>query len=40
MNEGKQGALAVVEMSNSSGQNPIAQLQKKFKELETGFKLW
>ncbi|KAF3685360.1 putative DNA double-strand break repair Rad50 ATPase-like [Capsicum annuum] len=40
MGEGKQGALAVVELPNSSGQNPIAQLQNKFKALEAGFKLW
>ncbi|MCD7463360.1 hypothetical protein HAX54_050420 [Datura stramonium] len=39
MGEGKQGAM-VVEMPNGSSQNPIAQLQNKFKELETGFKVW
>ncbi|KAK6794740.1 hypothetical protein RDI58_008193 [Solanum bulbocastanum] len=37
--KGKQGAM-VVEMPNSSNQNPIAQLQNKFKELEIGFKGW
>uniref|UniRef100_A0A3Q7FK03 SAM domain-containing protein n=2 Tax=Solanum lycopersicum TaxID=4081 RepID=A0A3Q7FK03_SOLLC len=39
MGEGKQGAM-VVEMPNSSNQNPIVQLQNKFKELEIGFKGW
>ncbi|KAJ8554210.1 hypothetical protein K7X08_024888 [Anisodus acutangulus] len=39
MGEGKQGAL-VVEMPNTSNQNPITQLQNKFKELETNFKGW
>ncbi|OIT35798.1 PREDICTED: uncharacterized protein LOC109242888 [Nicotiana attenuata] len=39
MGGGKQGVM-VVEMPNSSGQNPITQLQNKFKELEIGFKGW
>lgn len=39
MGAGKQEAM-VVEMPNSSSQNPIAQLQNKFKELEIGFKGW
>lgn len=39
MGEGKQGVM-VVEMPNSSSQNPITQLQNKFKELEIGFKGW
>ncbi|CAH1439093.1 unnamed protein product [Lactuca virosa] len=35
MGEGKQGVLVVV-----GHQNPVTQLQAKYKELETGFKDW
>ncbi|KAK1361122.1 mitochondrial import inner membrane translocase subunit TIM22-like [Heracleum sosnowskyi] len=43
--EGKQGAAAMAEMTKkflmmSQTQNPITQLQTKYKELETGFKAW
>lgn len=39
MGDGKQ--VVTVEMTKGTpGQNPITQLQAKFKELETGFKVW
>lgn len=40
MGEGKQGVMVVEMPNSSSSQNPIAQLQNKFKELEIGFKGW
>ncbi|KAK2972818.1 hypothetical protein RJ640_028346, partial [Escallonia rubra] len=40
MGDGKQGVM-VVEMSKGlAGQNPITQLQAKYKELEGGFREW
>lgn len=43
MGEGKQGVVVmdVARVSKDlAGGNPIAQLQAKYKELETGFKAW